>query len=146
MKTNNDKDYKQIEKFQNLVHKLKELEKQKIQLSKELEEKQKERQKLKQIIEKRKSLQENTIQIIEQYLIKGKNILVEIRKIISYLQQVQKEQEMILDSLTKHPILKSNFSSNSELFETLFELKKEIDLFKQKRLEIEKKIAHLKDL
>ncbi len=152
MNTNNinQNDITQVEKFKNLVNKLKELEKQKIQLSRELEHKQKQRQILKDILHKKKLIQEKTIDSIEEYLEKGKNILKEIREIISYLKKIQDEQEQIINSIYHHPLLSKTVSSiqnsKEELLNIVYDLQKEIESFKQKRIQIEKKIAHLKDL
>lgn len=152
----NDKNQKKdnfeyLEKFQNLLKKIKLLEKEKTFLIRELEKKKEERKKLSEILEKEKKLNEKTVENIDQYIKQGKILLDEIQKVIYQLKKVQKEQEEILNSISLDPFLNLNENGinkedKKELLFIVQELQKEIQNFKEKRLEIQKKIAQLKDL
>ncbi len=155
--SNNQNNQNQIDeklkKLNFLIQKLKELEKEKNKILKELENKKKLREEINKILKQDKEKQFKKIKDLEQKIIYANNLFKKIKFLIIELQKLQSEQEQILKEISTHPILNSPQSLNNsfeneknQILSILFELQKEMLIFKNKRIEIEKKIDQLKQL
>jgi len=74
----------------------------------------------------------------------------QIQILIQELKRIQNEQETILNEISQHPLLKQNSHISNQdknvLLEIVLELQKEMQNFKTKRIELEKKIDQLKGI
>ena len=145
-----EKEQEKNQKLQNLIYQLKILENEKKKIIKELESKRKEREEFNKILKEAKSKHQKQLNNIDQKIVEAKKLYTQIQTLIQELKRIQNEQERILNEISQHPLLKQNSHiSNQEknvLVEIVLELQKEIQNFKTKRIELEKKIDQLKSI
>jgi len=145
-----EKEQEKNQKLQNLIYQLKILENEKKKIIKELESKRKEREEFNKILKEAKSKHQKQLNNIDQKIVEAKKLYTQIQTLIQELKRIQNEQERILNEISQHPLLKQNSPiSNQEknvLVEIVLELQKEIQNFKTKRIELEKKIDQLKSI
>ncbi len=150
---NNNQIDEKLKKLNFLIQKLKELEKEKNKIVKELEKKKKLREEINKILKQDKEEKFKKIKDLEQKIINANNLFKEIKFLILELQKLQAEQEQILNEISSHPLLNISQKLNNsfdndknQILSIILELQKEMLIFKNKRIEIEKKIDQLKQL
>ncbi len=150
MKDPKEKEQEKNQKLQNLIYQLKTLENEKKKIIKELESKRKEREAYNKILKEAKLKHQKQLQNIDQKIIEAKKLYNQIQTLIQELKRIQNEQETILNEISQHPLLKqySHISNQDKnlLIEIVLELQKEMQNFKTKRIELEKKIDQLKSI
>ena len=150
MKDPKEKEQEKNQKLQNLIYQLKTLENEKKKIIKELESKRKEREEFNRILKEAKSKNQKQLQNIDQRINEAKKLYNQIQTLIQELKRIQNEQERILNEISQHPLLEPNSNIYSQekntLVEIVLELQKEMQNFKSKRIELEKKIDQLKSI